>query len=160
MIRNAENKILFKDCIVKVYRVAAGPLPDWLKDASKVGEDADMVGIVMRYEVGGSLQRTSTHIRELPVPMIQKIRLLKGFTKGLAELHAVGIVHAEIKPDNIPGGPSGGFRISVCGLISVTVLRTSFPIPLSSPIDIDLGPDCRLYSLSTLSVTKHTMLDF
>ena len=52
------------------------------------------------YTGGGSLNDI-IHNRDkskLPViPMVEKLRLLSGVARGLAELHAAGIVHADIK---------------------------------------------------------------
>ena len=52
------------------------------------------------YTGGGSLNDI-IHSRDktkLPViPMVEKLRLLSGVARGLAELHAAGIVHADIK---------------------------------------------------------------
>jgi hypothetical protein len=39
-----------------------------------------------------------------------------------------------------------------------TLLRTSFPIPLSAPIDVDLGSDCRIESL--VISNKHVWIRF
>ena len=76
-------------------------------------------------------------------------------------IHASG----DVWPTSAGSGAAMGFEISLGAGVrdegqvvylrdirvvlnpSVTLLRTSFPIPLSSPIDIDLGPDCRLDSL-------------
>jgi serine/threonine protein kinase len=33
--------------------------------------------------------------------MDEKIRILCGITRGLAELHTIGIVHADLKPENV-----------------------------------------------------------
>ena len=33
--------------------------------------------------------------------MTEKIRILRGIVKGLAELHSIGLIHADIKPENV-----------------------------------------------------------
>ena len=56
------------------------------------------------YTGGGSLNDI-IHNRDktkLPIiPMVEKLRLLSGVARGLAELHAAGIVHADIKVSGV-----------------------------------------------------------
>ena len=55
------------------------------------------VGIVMRYEGGGSLEDYLSKQRSLS----EKLRILEGIARGLSELHGIGIIHADIKPENV-----------------------------------------------------------
>lgn len=55
------------------------------------------VGIVMRYEGGGSLEDYLSKQRSLS----DKLRILEGIARGLSELHGLGIIHADIKPENV-----------------------------------------------------------
>lgn len=98
----AERKIFHKDCIIKVYGVATGALPKDVCAMMSLGDDTEAIGIVMRYEGGGSLQ-SLIHRREpgIYIAMIEKLRILKSIARGLAELHSADIVHADIKPDNV-----------------------------------------------------------
>ncbi len=50
IMKGAEAQLTYKDCIVKVYGIANGPLPKFLNEAMKVMEGIEAVGIVMRYE--------------------------------------------------------------------------------------------------------------
>ena len=50
-IKGIENKLKYKDCIVKVYGVAYGPLPFHICMAMNVFQSTEAIGIVMRYEV-------------------------------------------------------------------------------------------------------------
>ena len=99
-IKSVEDKIASTDCFVKVYGVAYGQPPLNLRKEMNVAEFTSVIGIVMRYEGGGSLQ-TLIYKRDEPLPIMEKLRLLKSVARGLAELHAIGIVHADIKPDNV-----------------------------------------------------------
>lgn len=44
---------------------------------------------------------TETEITTRVVPLLERVRLLMKIARGLAELHAAGIVHGDIKPENI-----------------------------------------------------------
>ena len=57
-IKGIENKLKYKDCIVKVYGVAYGPLPYHICMAMNVFQSTEAIGIVMRYEVCNHTLRT------------------------------------------------------------------------------------------------------
>lgn len=101
-MRGAEQHI-FTDCIAKVYGVAQGAVPDSVGKILGIRAGTPCVGIVMRYEAGGDLAQylhcKNRVFRELT--LMQKLHILVGITKGIAELHGAGYVHGDIKPGNI-----------------------------------------------------------
>lgn len=101
-MRGAEQHI-FTDCIAKVYGVAQGAIPDSVGKILGIRAGTPCVGIVMRYEAGGDLAQylhcKDRVFRELT--LMQKLHILVGITKGIAELHGAGYVHGDIKPGNI-----------------------------------------------------------
>ncbi len=102
-MKTAEDKVQYKDAVVKVYGYASGQISKEMSKFLNISESAEAIGIVLRYEGGGSLDDL-IHSRDklnFPLPMVEKLRILAGVARGLAELHAVGIVHADIKPGNI-----------------------------------------------------------
>jgi serine/threonine protein kinase len=104
LLQNAERTIGSADRIVRAYGVAKGILPRDLTTLFNILDDDEGVGIVMRYEGGGSLENLlhSRRARQRPpLPVREKIYLLKGIAHALAELHSIGIVHADIKPENV-----------------------------------------------------------
>lgn len=94
------------DHIINVYGVAIGPLSESLSAAFPIqvrsGESA--FGIIMEYEGGGSLENLinppSTELKS-SLPMVEKVRILLDIATGLVDLHEVGIVHGDIKTQNI-----------------------------------------------------------
>ena len=105
LIQVAAHRMVFTDCIVAAYGVCRGALPQSqsLNDLFQMPPGELSVGIVMRYEGGGSLENllaVSRHTRTV-IPMKEKLRLLGDIARGLAELHAVGLVHSDIKPENV-----------------------------------------------------------
>jgi serine/threonine protein kinase len=93
------------DTVVKLYGVVEGVLPRLWQDALHYRNDEPYVGIVMKYEGGGSLE-TSLHGRQAPeMNMTEKVRILRGIALGLSELHSLPngrfVVHGDVKPANV-----------------------------------------------------------
>lgn len=63
------------------------------------GEMGDMLFYIMRYVEGESLEQRLQRDRRLPAPDVR--RILSELTDALAEAHRLGIVHRDIKPDNV-----------------------------------------------------------
>ncbi|MCE7872835.1 PEGA domain-containing protein [bacterium CPR1] len=69
--------------------------------------------LVLEYVPGGDLRRFLQH----PRPRAELLRLFQGVSRGLAELHALGLVHRDIKPENVLIGSDGEARLSDLGLV-------------------------------------------
>ncbi|GIX03694.1 MAG: serine/threonine protein kinase [Planctomycetaceae bacterium] len=63
-----------------------------------VGWDHDPPYYVMEYLSAGSL---STLLREGPMSVSQAVALMKGIARGLVHAHGSGILHCDLKPDNV-----------------------------------------------------------
>lgn len=103
VLLDSESRIFHKECLIKVYGVVVGHLPVHLSDFFNVGDYSYAIGIAMRYEKGGSLNSLIHPKDGQPsgISTLEKIRILSEIAHGLAELHSVGVVHGDIKPDNI-----------------------------------------------------------
>lgn len=107
IIRRAEKKMIYKDCVIRTYGVTQGPLPKEVTNLFKLKAGEDGVGIIMRLEKGGSLDSLihgtgiDALVKKKKLTFTDKINILFQCARGIAELHAVGIVHADIKPDNV-----------------------------------------------------------
>ena len=96
------GRISHIDSFIRVYGVAEGILPPRLASCLKLYEGAQAIGIVMRLESGGSLDkqlRPAQGCRTLT--KMERYRLLVEISRALAELHILGIVHGDLKPNNI-----------------------------------------------------------
>jgi serine/threonine protein kinase len=92
------------DFVMHVYGVAEGPLPPNLVSAFSMlglpGEEG--FGIVMSLAAGGTLANLlhgGLPLRTLT--MLDKLSICAQLARGVAELHAVGVVHGDMKPDNV-----------------------------------------------------------
>lgn len=103
MIRRAEERMIYKDCIIRTYGFAQGALPDDFTAVFKIPRGEEGVGIIMRLEKGGSLDEMIINSRKKikVLSFVDKINILFQIARSVAELHAVGIVHADIKPENV-----------------------------------------------------------
>jgi tetratricopeptide (TPR) repeat protein len=63
------------------------------------GGEGDLLYYVMPYIEGESLRARLDREHELPVP--ETVRILREVADALAEAHRMGVVHRDIKPDNI-----------------------------------------------------------
>jgi serine/threonine protein kinase len=151
-----EEKLEYKDCIVKVYGVASGKLPERLRKELNISEFVSVIGIVMRYEGGGSLQ---SHIyntnRKQPIPMIEKLRILSCVARGIAELHAAGVIHADIKPDNVllSSHDPPEIRLADFGL---AIMRQGVNMALSSMMQTSHARGTPIYSAPEMLFNPYT----
>jgi serine/threonine protein kinase len=93
------------DTVVKLYGVVEGPLPEsWQRGLNNSKNDI-VIGIVMKYEAGGSLESLLHGQHKREVHMSEKVRILRCIANGLCELHSLPIeyyiVHGDIKPANV-----------------------------------------------------------
>lgn len=125
VIQEANRKILSDfDCIVKLYGGVRGVLPAHLASTFQLNTTDDCVGIVLRFESGGSLDTLlypQDKETKCEIDLTEKLRLLTNISSGLAELHGHGIVHGDIKPANIllSGHTPPQVRLSDFGLSTV-----------------------------------------
>ena len=76
-----------EDVLCKVYAVATGELTDKLSKSVKSWpkKDTPCVGILMRYEVGGSLKQYIKSSRGSPESLLERIRLSMSVCKGMSK---------------------------------------------------------------------------
>lgn len=77
--------------------------------------------IVMQYMVGGTLDGLIRLRRMLPIR--DSLEITIGVCKGLAKAHKEGIVHRDVKPDNILLGEMGEVKLSDFGIAHIPGLR-------------------------------------
>jgi serine/threonine protein kinase/uncharacterized protein YsxB (DUF464 family) len=94
------------DSVVKLYGVVEGPLPPTWQTGLRINNGNDtVIGIVMKYEAGGSLESLLHGGSKRDLDMMEKVRIMRGVALGLSELHSLPegdyIVHGDIKPANV-----------------------------------------------------------
>ena len=128
------------DSIIDVYGFTQGPLPADLteKFLARPGEEA--FGIVMRLEEGGSLDH-QLYKAGTQYDITEKLRILAGISKGLANLHGANVVHGDLKPANVlfNGPPSESnppkVRLSDFGLSTLREAVASYDSTLDGTMN-------------------------
>ncbi|MEK4385078.1 Stk1 family PASTA domain-containing Ser/Thr kinase [Solibacillus sp. FSL W7-1464] len=88
-----------------------------------VGEDADMHYIVMEYIKGKTLKQ---YIQEFsPLSAARSVHIMKQLTSAIAHAHENGIIHRDIKPQNILMDEEGNVKVTDFG-IATSLGATSF----------------------------------
>jgi len=79
-------------------------------------EDRDKIFIVCEYVSGGSLQSLLEKAPSKRIPLTQARSIFKQLIHALEYLHSIGIVHSDIKPDNILLTVDGVLKLSDFGV--------------------------------------------
>lgn len=79
-----------------------------------VGQDGTTHYIVMEYVEGGNLKVLIN--RQAPLPITQAVTLVTEIAHGLQAAHQMGLVHRDIKPQNIMVTPDGRVKITDFGI--------------------------------------------
>ncbi len=81
------------------------------------GQDANTLFYTMEYLSGESLEG---FIREGGITVAAVMRIATQLLRGLAAVHAVGVIHRDLKPANIIVSPTGGLKITDFGVARVS----------------------------------------
>ncbi|MEK7485844.1 MAG: protein kinase [Planctomycetota bacterium] len=79
-----------------------------------VFKESDPPFIVMEYVAGGSLRETLQTKKTLP--LLEALTILEHIGKGLKEAHQLGLLHGDIKPENILRSEDGVWKLTDFGL--------------------------------------------
>lgn len=82
-----------------------------------VGQDGDLFYLVMQLVDGTDLKRLVE--REGPLPWRRAIGIARDVLSGLSAIHATGIVHRDIKPQNVLIGTDGSVKVTDFGVAHV-----------------------------------------
>ncbi|HET9274986.1 MAG TPA: protein kinase [Gemmatimonadales bacterium] len=91
--------VLITERFQREVRIAAGLSHPHIVPLLSAGEAGDLVYYTMPYIGGETLRSRLARDRELPVP--EAVRLLREIADALVYAHGRGLVHRDIKPDNI-----------------------------------------------------------
>ena len=82
----------------------------------EIGEDNDRSFIVMQYIEGETL---ASRIQRKPIELIESLDIIVQVSEALAEAHSRGIIHLDIKPQNIMITAKGQAKVMDFGLAKV-----------------------------------------
>ncbi|HEX5859968.1 MAG TPA: PASTA domain-containing protein, partial [Microbacterium sp.] len=87
------------------------------------GQDGDMAYLVMEYLPGITLRELMREQRRLTIT--QTITIMDAVLSGLAAAHRAGIVHRDVKPENVLLAEDGRIKIGDFGLARATTANTA-----------------------------------
>ncbi|MFC1559083.1 serine/threonine protein kinase [Gemmatimonadota bacterium] len=82
----------------------------------EIDEEDGRLYIVMEYVPGGSLRDVLDEAKRKSLPLEQVVTWIQQISDGLAEAHRQGIIHRDIKPDNLMLTETGQVKITDFGL--------------------------------------------
>ncbi|WP_194408781.1 Stk1 family PASTA domain-containing Ser/Thr kinase [Microbacterium cremeum] len=114
---------VFQSRFIQEARAAARLADPHVVNVFDQGQDGDMAYLVMEYLPGITLRELLREQRRLTVP--QAISILDAVLSGLAAAHKAGIVHRDVKPENVLLAEDGRIKIGDFGLARATTANTA-----------------------------------
>lgn len=114
---------VFQSRFIQEARSAARLSDPHVVNVFDQGQDSDMAYLVMEYLPGITLRELMKEQRRLPVP--QTITIMDAVLSGLAAAHRAGIVHRDVKPENVLLAEDGRIKIGDFGLARATTANTA-----------------------------------
>ena len=127
-------------------------------DVYDFGRQGDLLYIVMQYVAGEDLKRLIVRERLLPPERAREIVLQ--ILAGLGAIHAAGIIHRDIKPQNVLVGSDGQVRVADFGIAHLddqgqlttagTAFGTAAYMAPEQADGADIGPATDLYAVGVV----------
>ncbi|MFB8385977.1 Stk1 family PASTA domain-containing Ser/Thr kinase [Microbacterium sp. NPDC055910] len=114
---------VFQSRFIQEARAAARLADPHVVNVFDQGQDGDMAYLVMEYLPGITLRELIREQRRLTVP--QAITIMDAVLSGLAAAHRAGIVHRDVKPENVLLAEDGRVKIGDFGLARATTANTA-----------------------------------
>ncbi|KQZ83987.1 serine/threonine protein kinase [Microbacterium sp. Root166] len=114
---------VFQSRFIQEARAAARLADPHVVNVFDQGQDGDMAYLVMEYLPGITLRDLLREQRRLTVP--QAVSILDAILSGLAAAHRAGIVHRDVKPENVLLAEDGRIKIGDFGLARATTANTA-----------------------------------
>jgi beta-lactam-binding protein with PASTA domain/tRNA A-37 threonylcarbamoyl transferase component Bud32 len=114
---------VFQSRFIQEARSAARLADPHVVNVFDQGQDNDMAYLVMEYLPGITLRDLLKEHRRLSVP--QTITIMDAILSGLAAAHRAGIVHRDVKPENVLLAEDGRIKIGDFGLARATTANTA-----------------------------------
>ena len=148
-----ENKFLQENIIHEIETVAKFENPNIVTFYHHFREEG-IFYLVMEYCSGGSLR---DKIRNHSYTNSEAIEWIQTLTSCLREIHKKGIIHHDIKPDNILFTQKGTIKIADFGVANKNVGTRAYMSPESFDWDVNVTNDPRI-DIYSLGVTLMELL--
>jgi len=114
---------VFQSRFIQEARSAARLADPHVVNVFDQGQDGEMAYLVMEYLPGITLRELMREQKRLTVP--QTITIMDAVLSGLAAAHRAGIVHRDVKPENVLLAEDGRIKIGDFGLARATTANTA-----------------------------------
>ena len=114
---------VFQSRFIQEARAAARLADPNVVNVFDQGQDGDMAYLVMEYLPGITLRELMREQRRLTIT--QTITIMDAVLSGLAAAHRAGIVHRDVKPENVLLAEDGRIKIGDFGLARATTANTA-----------------------------------
>jgi serine/threonine protein kinase len=114
---------VFQSRFIQEARAAARLADPHVVNVFDQGQDGDMAYLVMEYLPGITLRELLREQRRLTIP--QTVTIMDAILSGLAAAHRAGIVHRDVKPENVLLAEDGRIKIGDFGLARATTANTA-----------------------------------
>ncbi len=114
---------VFQSRFVQEARSAARLADPHVVNVFDQGQDGDMAYLVMEYLPGITLRELLREQKRLTIP--QAITIMDAILSGLAAAHRAGIIHRDVKPENVLLAEDGRIKIGDFGLARATTANTA-----------------------------------
>ena len=113
----------FQTRFIQEARAAARLADPHVVNVFDQGQDGELAYLVMEYLPGITLRELMREQRRLTVA--QTITIMDAILSGLAAAHSAGIVHRDVKPENVLLAEDGRIKIGDFGLARATTANTA-----------------------------------
>lgn len=114
---------VFQSRFIQEARAAARLADPHVVNVFDQGQDDDLAYLVMEYLPGITLRELLREQRRLSIP--QTITIMDAVLSGLSAAHRAGIVHRDVKPENVLLAEDGRIKIGDFGLARATSANTA-----------------------------------
>ncbi len=123
MHSHLSDDVIFQSRFIQEARAAARLADPHVVNVFDQGQEGDMAYLVMEYLPGITLRELLREQKRLSVA--QTVTIMDAVLSGLAAAHRAGIVHRDVKPENVLLAEDGRIKIGDFGLARATTANTS-----------------------------------
>ena len=123
MHSHLSDDTVFQGRFIQEARAAARLADPHVVNVFDQGQDGEMAYLVMEYLPGITLRDLLREQKRLSIP--QTITIMDAVLSGLAAAHRAGIVHRDVKPENVLLAEDGRIKIGDFGLARATSANTA-----------------------------------